>query len=159
LKASWRIFRRMQDSVMAVGLLVYAAAALDAWRVLPGDSGAKWLLTAAFPGTYMAVTLVACLALPLARRAIRRHLWISYRTGFGQSVISVVVGLGLLIAVAGLMVWQTHHLASGGTSPGGAFSGYGAGLGLLAAQAVLVRTLERDPAVWREISADDEAES
>jgi len=30
LKASWRIFRRMQDSVMAVGALVYAAAALDA---------------------------------------------------------------------------------------------------------------------------------
>jgi len=103
----------------------------------------------------MVVTLVACLALPIARRAIGRHLWISYRTGFGQSVISVIVGLGLLIGIAGLMVWQVHHLASGGTSPGGAFAGYGAGLGLLAAQAILVRTLERDPAVRREIAADD----
>jgi hypothetical protein len=154
LKASWRIFRRMQDSALAVGLLVYAAAALDAWRALPVDPAMKLRLTTVFPGAYLAATLLACLSLPAARRALRRHLWVSYQTGFGQSVVSVVVGLGLLVAVAGLIVWQVHHLAGGGTSPGGAFSGYGAGLGLLAAQGILVRALERDPAV-RQVIAED----
>jgi hypothetical protein len=114
----------------------------------------KLRLTTVFPGAYLAATLLACLSLPAARRALRRHLWVSYQTGFGQSVVSVVVGLGLLVAVAGLIVWQVHHLAGGGTSPGGAFSGYGAGLGLLAAQGILVRALERDPAV-RQVIAED----
>ena len=153
-QASWRIFRRMQDSVLAVGLLVYAAAALDAWRALQISPPAKLQLTAVFPGAYMVVPLVASLAIPGARRAIRRHLWASYRTGFGQSAISVVVGLGLLVAIAGLIVFQVHGLAHGGTSPGGAFSGYGAGLGLLIAQVVLVRALETDDEVRREIADD-----
>ncbi len=137
----------MQASVLAVGLLVYAGAALDAWQVLPRADGMRWRLTVLFPGVYLALTLVAALAIPAARRAITKHLWISYRTGFGQSVISVVVGLGLLVALAGLIVWQVHQLAHGGTSPGGAFAGFGAGLGLLIAQVVLVRALEADPAV------------
>ena len=146
-KASWRIFRRMQDSVLAVGLLVYAAAALDAWRVLPGDGAFKARLALLFPGAYLVATLAAAVALPAARKGLKRHLWISYGTGFGQSAISVVSGLGLLVAVAGLIVWQVHHLAAGGTSPGGAFSGFGAGLGLLLAQSILVRALEREPDV------------
>jgi len=137
----------MQASVLAVGLLVYAGAALDAWQVLPSADGLRWRLTVLFPGLYLALTLVAALAIPAVRRAITKHLWISYRTGFGQSVISVVVGLGLLVALAGLIVWQVHQLAHGGTSPGGAFAGFGAGLGLLIAQVVLVRALEADPAV------------
>jgi hypothetical protein len=146
-RSSWLVFRRMQASVLAVGLLVYAGAALDAWQVLPRADGMRWRLTVLFPGVYLALTLVAALAIPAARRAITKHLWISYRTGFGQSVISVVVGLGLLVALAGLIVWQVHQLAHGGTSPGGAFAGFGAGLGLLIAQVVLVRALEADPAV------------
>jgi hypothetical protein len=137
----------MQASVLAVGLLVYAGAALDAWQVLPDGGSLRWKLTVLFPGAYLGLTLVGALAIPAARRAITRHLWISYRTGFGQSVISVIVGLGLLVALAGLIVWQVHRLAHGGTSPGGAFAGFGAGLGLLIAQVVLVRTLESDPVV------------
>jgi hypothetical protein len=154
-KASWRVFRRMQDSVLAVGCLVYAAAALDAWRTLALSASARTGLTVIFPGAYLAVTLVGALSIPGASRALRRHLWISYQTGFGQSVVSVLSGLGLLVAVAGLIVWQVHHLAGGGVSPGGAFSGYGAGLGLLVAQVVLVRALQRDPQVRSQIEADD----
>jgi len=145
----------MQASVLAVGLLVYAGATLDAWQVLPGGADLRWKLTVLFPGAYLALTLVAALAIPAARRAITRHLWISYRTGFGQSVISVLVGLGLLVALAGLIVWQVHQLAHGGVSPGGAFAGFGAGLGLLIAQVVLVRVLESDPAVRDLISRHD----
>ncbi len=156
MKASWRIFRRMQDSVLAVGLLVDAGAVVDAWRVLPGDASFKARLTLLFPVTYLIAVLAGSLALPAARKALKRHLWLSYRTGFGQSVVSVISGLGLLVAVAGLIVWQAHHLAAGGTSPGGAFSGYGAGLGLLLAQVILVRTLERDPDMVAEIAGDPE---
>src|SRR5438552_6388781 len=125
---SWRLFRRMQDSVLAVGLLVYAAAVVDAWRLLPGDEAFKWRLTVFIPGACLLPTLAASLALPAVRGAVLRHLWLTYRTGFGQSVISVLVGLGLLVAIAGLIVWQVHHMAAGGRAPGGAFSGFGAGL-------------------------------
>jgi hypothetical protein len=154
-RSSWRLFRQMQASVLAVGLLVYAGAAVDAWQVLPGAGGIRWKLTVLFPGAYLALTLVAALAIPAARRAITRHLWISYRTGFGQSVISVIVGLGLLVVLAGLIVWQVHRLGHGGTSPGGAFAGFGAGLGLLIAQVVLVRALESDPVVRNLIGRRD----
>jgi hypothetical protein len=153
-RSSWRLFRQMQASVLAVGLLVYAGAVVDAWRVLPSEHGLRWRLTLLFPGVYLVLTLVGVLAIPIARRSITRHLWISYRTGFGQSVISVVVGLGLLVALAGLIVWQVHQLAHGGASPGGAFAGFGAGLGLLIAQVVLVRNLEADPALRDLIGPD-----
>lgn len=156
MKASWRIFRRMQDSVLAVGLLVDAGAVVDAWRVLPGDAAFKARLTLLFPMVYLVAVLAGSLAFPAARKALKRHLWVSYRTGFGQSVVSVISGLGLLVAVAGLIVWQVHHLAAGGTSPGGAFSGYGAGLGLLVAQVILVRSLEREPDLIAEIADDPE---
>lgn len=146
----------MQDSVLAVGLLVDAGAVVEAWRVLPADAAFKARLTLLFPIAYLVAVLAGTLALPAARKALKRHLWVSYRSGFGQSVVSVISGLGLLVAVAGLIVWQVHHLAAGGTSPGGAFSGYGAGLGLLIAQAILVRNLEADPDVIAEITDDPE---
>ena len=144
-KAAWRVFRQMQTSVLSAGVLMYAAAALDAWQVLPLSGDQKLRLTVLFPGGLLLLTLVVALALPAARRGIRRHLWLSFKTGFGQTLISVLVGLGLIVAVAGLIVWQVHHVATGGTYPGGAFSGFGAGLGILLAQAILVRGLENGP--------------
>jgi hypothetical protein len=146
----------MQFSVLAVGILVYLAASLDAWTVLPGAAAFKWRLTTLIPGAYLILTLAAVLAIGPVRRAVRRHLWISYRTGFGQNAVSVIVGLGLLVAVAGLMVWEVHGLGRGGPSPGGAFSGYGAGLGLLCAQTALGRSLETDPALRPEIETPDD---
>ena len=150
------MFRRMQASVLAVGLLVYAGAALDAWQAPPSGGALKWRLTVIYPGAYLVLTLVGALTIPAVRGALRRHLWISYRAGFGQSVISVLVGLGLLVAVAGLVVFQAHAVARGGASPGGAFSGFGAGIGLLIAQVLQVRALEADPQVRGEIGASDE---
>ena len=144
-KAAWRVFRQMQTSVLAAGLLLYAMATLDAWQTLDLGPALKVRLTLLFPGGLMLLTLAAILAVPALRRAIRRHLWLSFNTGFGQTLISVLVGLGLIVAVAGLIVWQTHHVATGGTYPGGAFSGFGAGLGVLLAQAILVRGLENGP--------------
>lgn len=143
-KAAWRVFRQMQTSVLAAGVLLYAAATLDAWQVLDSSAALKLRLTLLIPGALMAITLTLTLTVPALRRAIRRHLWLSFNTGFGQTLISVIVGLGLVIAVAALIVWQTHHVTSGGTYPGGAFSGFGAGLGVLMAQAILVRGLETE---------------
>lgn len=152
-KASWLIFRRMQTSLLAVGGLVYLAAGVDAWGRLPLGETGKWSMIAGFPGLYLVIVLGGALAVPAIRRALRRHLVISYRAGFGQSAISVLVGLGLLVAIAGLIVWQVHGLAHGGPSPSGAFAGYGAGLGLLGAQVIHARALENDPAIRDEIEA------
>jgi len=117
---SWRMFRRMEYTAFAAGALIYAAAAAHAWRVLPGAPVSKLKWTLLYPSLYFLATLTLPLAAPPLRRMLRTHIWISFRTGFGQSVISVIVGLGLLVALAGLIVWQVHRLAHGGASPGGA---------------------------------------
>jgi hypothetical protein len=49
------------------------------------------------------------------------------------------------------MYWQISNAAPGSPYPAGVFSGYAAGIGILAAQALLVRVLERHPDVKREI--------
>jgi len=143
--APWRMFRRMQDSAVAAATLIYAGAVAHAWRVLPGAVGLKAELTLVFPGVFFAMTLAACMLAPMLRGALSRHVWISFRTGFGQSVISVLAVVGVLLGAAGFIYWQTHGVASGGRYPAGVFSGYAAGIGLLLAQALLVRRLERDP--------------
>ncbi|HEV2364859.1 MAG TPA: hypothetical protein VGS12_11755 [Caulobacteraceae bacterium] len=148
---SWRLFRRMQDSVLAVAVLIYAVAVIHAWRVLPGAAGLKASRTLLFPGIFLTLSLAALLFVPVLRRLLSRHLWISYRTGFGQSVISVLAGVGLVAAVAGFIFWSVWAGSHGGKYPGGAFSGYAAGIGLLTAQAILVRRLERDPALRLQI--------
>ncbi|MGI8839858.1 MAG: hypothetical protein ACR2F8_03595 [Caulobacteraceae bacterium] len=133
----------MQDSLAAAAALIYAACVVNAWQVLPGGGALKLQRTLLFPGLFLIISLIAPLAIPFLRRALSRHLWVSYRTGFGQSVISVLAGVLVLLVVAGFIVWQVHAAARGGRYPGGAFSGYGAGIGLLLAQAILVRRLER----------------
>ena len=134
----------MQDSLAVAAALIYAACVVNAWQVLPGPSTLKLQRTLIFPGLFLIVSLVAPLAIPFLRRALSRHLWVSYRAGFGQSVISVLGGVLVLLVVAGFIVWQVHAATHGGRYPGGAFSGYGAGIGLLLAQAILVRRLERE---------------
>jgi hypothetical protein len=139
------MFRRMQDTTLAVGALAYGAALVHAWRVLPGPSELKLQRTAIFPALFLTITPLAALLIPVLRATLTRHLWISYRTGFGQSVISVFGGVSVLIAACGFIFWQIHAAAHGGRYPGGAFSGYAAGIGLLLAQAILVRRIEADP--------------
>ena len=142
---SWRVFRRMQVTILAVAALTYAGAALEAWRLPGAGEALKLARTAVFPGVFLALSALGALFVPFLRAAVVRHLWTSYRTGFGQSVISVLAGVGVLIALAGFILWQIHAAAHGGHYPGGAFSGYGAGIGLLIAQAILVRHIEHDP--------------
>ena len=141
----------MQDTILIVAGLVYTFAVIQAWRLLPGGVHLKFERTALLPGLFLALSLLAALMVPILRRALTRHLWISYRTGFGQSVISVLGGVGVLIALAGFVFWQIQDAAHGGRYPGGAFSGYAAGIGLLVAESILVRRIEGDPVLRRQI--------
>jgi hypothetical protein len=135
----------MQDSLAAAGGLAYAAGLVEAWRVLPFDYAVGVQRTLIFPGLFLTASFAAVVFIPVLRRAVSRHLLISYRTGFGQSVISVLVGLSVILGAGGFLFWRIHAALHGGRDPGGAFSGFGAGIGLLMAQCVLVRRLERDP--------------
>ena len=141
----------MQDSILAVAGLIYTAAVVWAWQVLPGGGGLKLQRTLEFPGLFFAACLGLVILLPQARAAVLRHLLLSFRSGFGQTAISVLAGTGVLIVVAGFIFWQIYQSVRGGPYPGGAFSGYAAGIGLLLAQAILVRRMERDPTLRREI--------
>ena len=108
--------------------------------------------TLLFPGLSLAFAFVAVLAVPILRAAISRHLLNSYRTGFGQSVISVLAGVGVIVIAAGFIFWQVAAVAHGGRYPAGVFSGYAAGIGLLIAQTMIVRQPgKNNPALEREI--------
>ena len=141
----------MQNTILAVAVLVYAAAVIHAWRVLPGAEMLKAQRTLIFPALFLIATFTGALWIAPVRSALTRHLWITYQTGFGQSALSVLVGVAVLIAIAGFIFWQVHAAIGGGRYPGGAFSGYAAGIGLLAVQAILVRRMERDPDLRRQI--------
>ncbi len=154
LASSWRLFKRMQHTLLAVAALTYLGAALEAWRLPSAGETLKLARTAVFPGMFLVTSVTLVLGVPGLRHALLRHLWTSYRTGFGQSVISVLAGVGVLFALAGFIFWQIHDAAHGGRYPGGAFSGYGAGIGLLIAQAVLLRRIEADPELRRRIEED-----
>jgi hypothetical protein len=154
---AWRMFRRMQYSEFVIGALFYAAAAVHAWRVLPGDARSKTLWMVLYPGVYFVATLVTPLAAPPLRRLLKTHIWISFRTGFGQSVISVLGVVLVLVTAAAFMYFDTagalhaNNVAGGGRFPVGALSAYAAGVGVLLAQALLVRRIERDPNLQAQI--------
>jgi hypothetical protein len=103
------------------------------------------------PALFLLMAFSAILAVKGLRAALSRHLWISFRTGFGQSVISVLAGVGVIAAAAAFIFWRTWGAAHGGRYPTGAFSGYAAGIGLLLAQTILVRRLEREPGLKTQI--------
>jgi hypothetical protein len=147
--SSWRLFRRMQLTLVAVAALIYLLACLEAWAVPGVGETLKLLRTTVFPGAFLVLSVAAVLFIPALSRLLTQHLWTSYRTGFGQSVISVLVGVGVLVLLSGLIFWQIHDVAHGGRYPAGAFSGYAAGIGLLIAQAVLIRRIEHDPQLSR----------
>jgi hypothetical protein len=147
---SWRLFRRMQHTLIVVAGLIYAVAALEAWRRVPWRSETLELLrTAVFPGAFLVVSVVLILFVPAVSRLMTAHLWTSYRTGYGQSVISVLAGVGLILLLAGVMFWRIAGAAHGGRDPAGALTAFAAGLGLLIAQAVLLRRIEADPQLGR----------
>ncbi|MFI4935564.1 MAG: hypothetical protein ACHP7N_13150 [Caulobacterales bacterium] len=151
INPSWRMFRRMQYSAFALGALIYAAAVAHGWRVLPVEPQLKLEGMVFFPALYFLLTLTLPLAAPPLRRWLKAHIWLSFRTGFGQSVISVLAVVLVLATAAGFIYADTARATHGGRFPAGAFSAYAAGVGVLLAQALLVRRMERDPVLKAQI--------
>ncbi len=144
---AWRNFKRMQATACLFASLIFLAAVVHAWRVLPGSASLKLMVTLGFPILYLLASLLAPLFIGPIRRWLKRHMWRSYETGFGQTPISVLTVIGLLAGAAFLIYWQIYKFDDGGRYPAGLFSAYGAGIGLLYAQALIVLGLERDPQV------------
>lgn len=150
-KPAWRNFRRMQDMTVAAAVLIYAGAVLHAFERLPGPPELVVERTLVWPGIFLSLSLGLPLLVGPVRRPLARYVWMSFQAGFGQTAGSVVTGVALLLGAALFMYWQIAGAANGGRYPAGVFSGYGAGIGILAAQALLVRVLEKHPDVRREI--------
>ena len=137
---------------------VYAAYALyqfigaPAAFVLLGIIGVATMLAAALHGPALAGlglagSLVVPLLVPWIRERLGRYVWMSFIAGFGQTPISVLTGIGVLAGAALFIYWQVAAVATGGRYPAGVFSGYAAGIGILVAQAALVRRLEQSPEI------------
>lgn len=152
---AWRQFKRIQDTTVLVASLIYVGGVLNAFDRLPASTSLVAQLTLLWPGCFLFLSLVLPLIVKSLTRVLARYVWLSFQAGFGQTVMSVVVGIGLLGGAAALMYWQVAAAATGGRLPTGVFSAYAAGIGILAAQAVLVRVLERDPEIRKVIEAPD----
>jgi len=148
---AWRNFRRMQDMTVAAACLIYAGAVANAFDRLPGGSALIGQVTLLWPAPFLLLSLGLPLLVGGLRRSLTRYVWMSFKAGFGQTASSVLVGVGLLGGAALFVYAQISGAAQGGRYPAGVFSGYAAGIGILAAQAVLARALERTPEVRREI--------
>lgn len=149
--SAWRNFRRMQDMTLAAASLIYAGAVASAFQRLPASNAVIVERTLIWPGIFLSLSLGLPLAIGVIRRPLARYVWMSFRQGFGQTVGSVLLGIGMPVALALFMYWQIASAVEGGRFPAGVFSGYAAGIGILAAQAALVRVLEHHPDVKKEI--------
>lgn len=148
---AWRNFRRTQDLTVATASLIYAGAVAHAFGRLPGEPHLIAQRTLVWPAVFLSLSMVLPILVGGLRRGLARYVWMSFQAGFGQTATSILWGVALLAAAAGLIYWQIGVAADGGRYPAGVFSGYAAGIGILAAQAVLVRILERHPDVKRQI--------
>jgi len=152
---AWRNFKRMQDVALAAASLIYAGAVVNAFRVLPGGSELIAQRTLIWPAVFLVLSLALPLLVPPLKRILARYVWMSFQAGFGQTTVSVITGVGLLAAAALFIYWQVGAVAYGGRYPAGVFSGYAAGIGVLAAQAILVRALELQPPIRKLIEEPD----
>jgi len=144
---AWRAFKRTEDCACAFASLVYAGAVLHAWRVLPGAASAKLLWILAAPSIFLGLSFLLPILIGPVRRLLVRYVWMSFKAGFGQSPVSILSGLGVLAFAAVFVYLQISSVRHGGNYPAGVFAGYAAGIGVLFAQALLVRVLERHPEV------------
>ena len=142
---AWRDFKRMQDVAVGAATLIYAGAVVNAFQVLPGGPGLISQRTLLWPAMFLILSFCTPMLVGPLKRGLARYVWMSFRAGFGQTPFSVITGVGLLGAAALFIYWQVGAVAHGGRYPAGVFSGYAAGIGILAAQAVLVRVLEQLP--------------
>ena len=143
----WRDFRRMQNVAVGAARLIYTGAVLHAYQVLPGGPALVAQRTLVWPAAFLVLSLFVPLLVPALKRLLARYVWLSFQAGFGQTPISVITGVGLLGTAAFFIYWQVANVAHGGRYPAGVFSGYAAGIGILAAQAILVRALEQLPEI------------
>jgi hypothetical protein len=150
---AWRRFRRMQASACLLASLIYAWSGVHAWRLLPGSNRLKCAAILIFPAIYLVAAAVLPLVIRPLRRVLKRYVWMSFTAGFGQTPMSVLVGLSVLAGAAGFIALQIADVARGGRYPMGVFAGYGAGIGILIAQSLLTRALEREPDVRAAIEA------
>lgn len=146
---AWRNFKRMQDITAVAAGLLYVSAAIQAVDTLPHDAEdlTAWVLL--WPAGFLLLTMVLPLSIPPLRRALARYVWMSFRAGFGQTAASVLVGAGMLAGAGAFIHWELEAAAGGARLRANVFSAFAAGIGVLAAQAALVRTLERLPEVRR----------
>ena len=151
---AWRNFKRTEDLTVAMAALIYAGAVVHAFNNLPGGTSLIAQRTLVWPGIFLTLSLALPLVLGVIRRPLTRYVWMSFQAGFGQTVRSILAGVVLLTVAAGLMYWQISSAANGGRYPAGIFSGFAAGIGILAAQAALVRVLERHPEVRKRIELE-----
>jgi hypothetical protein len=146
---AWTNFKRMQDVTVLAASLIYAGAVLYAFQTLPGGAGLIAQRTLLWPSLFLFLSLAVPLLVGWMRRRLLKYVWLSFQAGFGQTASSVLIGVGLLMGAALFIYWQVAAVQTGGRYPAGVFSGYGAGIGILMAQAALARTLERLPDVRR----------
>jgi len=144
---AWRNFKQMEDLTVAMAGLIYAGAVVHAFARLPGGRALITERTLVWPGICLALAIAIPLAVGPIRRGLMRYVWMSFEAGFGQTAGSILTGVGLLSTAALFIYWQVWSAAHGGRYPAGVFSGYGAGIGILIVQAVLVRRVERLPEV------------
>ncbi|MBU1375522.1 MAG: hypothetical protein KKE02_00735 [Alphaproteobacteria bacterium] len=148
---AWRNFKRTQDLTVVTAALIYAGAVVNAFERLPGGAELITQRTLIWPAVFLSLSFTSPLLIGAVRRPLARYVWISFQAGFGQNVRSILSGVLLLGGAAALIYWQISNAASGGRYPAGVFSGYAAGIGILAAQATLVRVLEKHPDVKKQI--------
>ena len=148
---AWRNFRRMQDLTLVFASLAFVADALLAWPILTGTVGLKLAVILAFPALYLVGVTALGLWLKPLRKFLVRFVWMSFKAGFGQSVISVLLSVGVLLAVTAYTYWVSAGAADGGQYPAGVFSGFGAGIGILIVQTVITHRLQADPEVRAEV--------
>lgn len=141
----WRDFKRMQDVAFGAASLIYAGAVAHAFQVLPGSKDLMVQRTLLWPALFLILSFAIPMLINPVKRGLVRYVWLSFRAGFGQTPFSVLTGVGLLAGAALFVYWQVAAAAHGGRYPAGVFSGYAAGIGILAAQALLVRVLEQLP--------------
>jgi len=149
---AWRNFKRTQDLTVVTASLIYAGAVVHAFGHLPGGQHKVVRWTLLFPAAFLLVSLVTPLLIGPLKRMLARWVWMSFLAGFGQTVRSILAGVLLLGGAAALIYWEISSAGERGPAEAAsAFSSYAAGIGILAAQAALVRQLERDPEVRKRI--------
>jgi hypothetical protein len=148
---AWRNFRRMQDLTLLFASLAFVADALLAWPLVPGSVQLKLMVMLAFPALYLLGVLGFGLGLRPLRQLLVKFVWMSFKAGFGQSVLSVLLSVAVLLAVTAYTYWVSAGSANGGQYPAGVFSGFGAGIGILIVQTVITHRLQQDPQVRAEV--------